>query len=272
MDRLFGRGTGTSIGTEAAVEAWLGGEFTALDALGNLFYFCLRFLELQPVARCADGACFLEVVKHETLSPVSPLLLSRDGIDRELQAFIRILLRARLACLVVDNRYASVTEIIDPINAASNRGPLQAEFEMFFRMQDLGRRGLTKGFQEFLDLLRSLLGIEITLIGVFDDSLGKISTEQLNQLILRHWPLLANGIEIGSQNTVDGGSILHCSGNIARDSPFPFQLELQGTGLVGFDGRGAEAVQRKGRGQRKPLCRARPKPRRGRGTSEKIRL
>ena len=73
------------------MEARLGIEVSIFNAAGNVLHFGFRFLELKPISSRRNSSGLLQVIEHQALGSVSPLLLRSNGINRELETLIRIL-------------------------------------------------------------------------------------------------------------------------------------------------------------------------------------
>ena len=97
-----------------------------------------RLLQLKFRALRGHRRIAFEIMKHQFADPVSPLLLRGHGINRELQAIVRIFLRPRLPGLI-DDIHSPVRQVVDPIDSSGNFRPRNLQIEPFFRMQNLRR-------------------------------------------------------------------------------------------------------------------------------------
>ena len=94
-------------------------ELSAGNGRSDLLDAVFGFFQLCVVARGRDGRIVFEVVKDQAVGPLAQGFLGRDCIERKLQALVGVVLRLRLAGLVIDDGNCVGAGAIDAIDAPS---------------------------------------------------------------------------------------------------------------------------------------------------------
>src|SRR6516162_8550488 len=105
---LFLLGTETSVRTEVAMLARLGLEHSLGNSFRGLFHRNTSREQIRLRTIGYDRYVFFQIMKDESPDLVFPFLPGGDGVKRQLQTFIRRLLIAGFARLVVNDRDRSV--------------------------------------------------------------------------------------------------------------------------------------------------------------------
>ena len=83
---------------------------------------------------------------------------------------------------------------------------------------------------------------------------SEIGTEQFDECIFGIGTPKLHRIVIGAQHAMHAGAVLHGGGDLAGNSPFTFELELERTGVVACHrGRAQSGAEVEGRREQKPL-------------------
>jgi hypothetical protein len=131
---LFASWTQATKSTKRAVEIWFRFEVPFRNASRHRLHAFARFFQLKLGSLRNHREVPFQIVEHQLSHAVSPLLACGHGINRELQALIGVLLRASLAGLVVDDRYASVGLAVHAIDSSCHFGSGDLNVKPFFRM------------------------------------------------------------------------------------------------------------------------------------------
>ena len=108
LQLLLGGGTQVAIGAEFAIEAGLGLEFPGGDVFRYFLHPAFRRFQLSVAAPGHDRAVSFQVIEHQAVGAISPLLARRQGVDGKLHALVGIFLRLGPAGLVVGNHDSAV--------------------------------------------------------------------------------------------------------------------------------------------------------------------
>src|SRR6266446_1858186 len=130
VERLLGRRAQVPVGTEPTVIAGLGIKLARLDAIGDILHLHLSLVQLKFVANGGNRAVLFQVVELQAVCVISPLLLRGQGVDRELQTVVGILLGAWFSGFVVNNRDPSIAQIVDPVDSAGDGGVAYSHLEV----------------------------------------------------------------------------------------------------------------------------------------------
>src|SRR5213078_1649879 len=187
----------------------------------------------------ADRSIPIEIMKHEPFGHVSPLFAGGESIDRELQAFIGVFLRLRLASFVINDDYVPICCAIHTVNAANESRTSDFDTETLFIMENVRLRRLG---QEFRKLGNSLLLIQIVLVAVSDSSLGEVCAELIENFGVAFRTAQTHGFEIGVQDTMHRGAVLQGGGRIGGNAPLALQFESQWANLVALQCTGAQSA------------------------------
>src|ERR1700758_138466 len=121
VDALLGRGTEIAIGAEGALESRFRFEFSSGNFHSPFFHLGPSFLQLQIRARGRNRTVVFQVVKNEAIGVISPLVVRGEGVDRKLQALVRIFLRTWFAGLVINNSNMLTSDTIQAIHTTNYR-------------------------------------------------------------------------------------------------------------------------------------------------------
>src|SRR5437667_1594488 len=174
VEVFFSSGTEIAVSTPRTLITRFCGKLPCRNFLGDFLYLRLGFLQLHFAARRKDEAVVFQVIKNEAIRLVAPVLKSGERINRELQAFIGILLRARFACLVIHNDNTFVRQSVQTVNAAIDRRLAHADGKPLLCIQDLRLRSLTCLSKKTAQLGHALFLVEFVLVTVLDGGLGQV--------------------------------------------------------------------------------------------------
>ena len=107
-------------------------------------------------------------------------------------------------------------------------------------MQNTRRRCPPTRSKELAQLCDALLLIKFVLIRFLNLRLGQAKSKKVDKFIVALGAPKVYGVEIGLQDSMHRGAILHRSSRSSRQSPIAIELELQSTAFVGVDRRCAE--------------------------------
>src|SRR5580692_587217 len=125
-------------GTEITVKARFRFEIACSDTARHSQHPFSRSLQLELRPFRENGDVAFEIMEDECVGAVPPLFARGHSIDRKLETFVGVLLRAGFAGLVVDDVYAVIGSAVDPIDAAGNLRPGDLHVEPLFSVHDLG--------------------------------------------------------------------------------------------------------------------------------------
>ena len=116
-------------------------------------------------------------MKGQGTHSVSPLLPSRDCINRELQTLIGFFLGTGLAGLVIHNCHTTIGGGIDSIDPASDRGLSDPNLEPFLGVKNPRCSARSRGREKILQLLYALLLVQFMLVVVLNFLTRQIISE-----------------------------------------------------------------------------------------------